>query len=248
VLEQQRAPQATARTGARVMIVEDEEDIGRLVADVLAEEGYTTHVVTDPRQALETFERIKPDVVTLDVMMPGVDGISLCLELRRNSDVPILFISARKDAPDRVVGLRMGADDYMGKPFDTDELVARIDALLRRSAMATHTADGRQIRFGKFVIDLTSVQAVAGEQQVALTPTEFKLLRTLAGEPGRVFTRDDLLTGVWGYEPGSDTRLVDVHVGRLRKKLEDVGVREVQIETARGFGYRLVDMTRVARA
>ena len=130
-----------------------------------------------------------------DVRHPSLDGISLCLELRRNSDVPILFISARKDPPDRVVGLRIGADDYMAKPFDTEELVARVDALLRRSGMSKEAASARQLRFGRFVIDLGSVQAVAGDEQVQLTPTEFKLLRTLAGEPGRVFTRDDLLTG-----------------------------------------------------
>ena len=237
----------TARQTAKVMIVEDDHDIARLVADVLAEEGYATEVVTDSRQALDTFERVKPDVVTLDVMMPSLDGISLCLELRRNSEVPILFISARKDPPDRVVGLRIGADDYMSKPFDTDELVARIEALLRRSHMSKDANSAQQIRFGRFVIDLGSVQAVAGQDQVQLTPTEFKLLRTLAADPGHVFTRDDLLTGVWGYEPGSDTRLVDVHVGRLRKKLEDAKVIEVQIETARGFGYRLVDATRPSR-
>jgi len=237
----------TARQTAKVMIVEDDHDIAGLVADVLAEEGYATEVVTDSRQALATFERVKPDVVTLDVMMPSLDGISLCLELRRNSEVPILFISARKDPPDRVVGLRIGADDYMSKPFDTDELVARIEALLRRSHMSKDANAAQQIRFGRFVIDLGSVQAVAGQEQVQLTPTEFKLLRTLAADPGHVFTRDELLTGVWGYEAGSDTRLVDVHVGRLRKKLEDAKVIEVQIETARGFGYRLVDATRSSR-
>lgn len=249
VLQSDPAPQlVTARNGGRVMIVEDDADIATLVASVLAEEGYETHVVTDSRQAIDTFVRTKPDVVTLDVMMPSVDGISLCLELRRSSDVPILFISARKDPPDRVVGLRMGADDYMGKPFDTDELVARVDALLRRSRISHDGAEAKQMRFGRFVIDLGSVQAICGDQQVQLTPTEFKLLRTLAAEPARVFTRGDLLTTVWGYEPGSDTRLVDVHVGRLRKKLEDAKVSEVQIETARGFGYRLVDTTRSARA
>ena len=248
MLDQQRAPQtAPDRHGASVMIVEDDGDIATLVSDVLAEEGYRPHIVTDSRQALETFERLRPDVVTLDVMMPGLDGISLCLDLRRNSDVPILFVSAKKDPPDRVVGLRIGADDYIGKPFDTDELVARVDALVRRASMSHDGGSERQLRFGRFVIDLGSVQAVAGDHQVQLTPTEFKLLRTLGAEPGRVFTRDDLLTGVWGYEPGSDTRLVDVHVGRLRKKLEDAKVSEVQIETARGFGYRLVDATRSAR-
>lgn len=249
MLEQHPAATApAATTGGRIMIVEDEPDIATLVANVLAEEGFATHVVTDSRQALETFERYHPDLVTLDVMMPSLDGISLCLELRRASEVPILFISAKGQPPDRVVGLRVGADDYMGKPFDNDELVARVEALLRRSRMTHGPSADRQLRFGRFVIDLGSVQAVAGDRQVQLTPTEFKLLRTLASEPSRVFTRDDLLTGVWGYEPGSDTRLVDVHVGRLRKKLEDAGVREVAIETARGFGYRLVDVTRTARA
>lgn len=249
MIEQHPAATApAAKTGGRIMIVEDDPDIGTLVANVLAEEDFATHVVTDSRQALDTFERYHPDLVTLDVMMPSLDGISLCLELRRASDVPILFISAKGEPPDRVVGLRVGADDYMGKPFDNDELVARVEALLRRSRMTHEASSDRQLRFGRFVIDLSSVQAVAGDRQVQLTPTEFKLLRTLASEPARVFTRDDLLTGVWGYEPGSDTRLVDVHVGRLRKKLEDASVREVAIETARGFGYRLVDVTRTARA
>lgn len=252
VIEQpqtQHETQAMAdRHGRKVMVVEDDPDIASIIANVLGEEGYATEVVTDSRQAIETFERVKPDVVTLDVMMPSLDGISLCLELRRNSEVPILFISARKEPPDRVVGLRIGADDYMAKPFDTDELVARVDALVRRAGMGQDSSSGRQLRFGRFVIDLGSMQAVAGDHHIPLTPTEFRLLRTFASEPARVFSRDDLLTSVWGYEPGSDTRLVDVHVGRLRKKLEEATVSEIQIETARGFGYRLVDPTRGVRA
>jgi two-component system, OmpR family, response regulator MtrA len=225
---------------ARVLVVDDEADIANLLGTVLREEGFSVRVVTDSRQALDVFNGFKPDLVSLDVMMPSVDGISLCLQLRKESDVPILFVSAKSDPPDRVVGLRIGADDYMGKPFDNNELVARIEALLRRRSYAgTAERDRRQLRFGVFVVDLGSVQAVHRETALPLTPTEFKLLKTLAGEPGRVFTRDDLLTGVWGYEPGSDTRLVDVHVGRLRKKLLDGGVTEVAIETARGFGYKL---------
>src|SRR5205823_5597788 len=124
-------------------------------------------------------------------------------------------------------------DDYLGKPFDNDELAARVEALMRRDRSRTVHAKERQLRFGRFIIDLASLQAIAGDRQLPLTPTEFKLLRTLASEPGRVFTRDDLLVGVWGYEPGSDTRLVDVHVGRLRKKLEQASVSEVTIETER---------------
>lgn len=226
---------------AKVMIVDDDPALAGSVGDLLREESYEVWPVTDSRKALETFAAFQPDLVILDVLMPSVDGISLCLQLRRETDVPVLFLSAKGDAPDRVVGLRIGADDYMGKPFDNDELVARIGALLRRHHVdRIETAQAqRQMRFGRFVIDLASVQAIAGEQQLPLTPTEFKLLRTLAGEPGRVFTRDDLLASVWGYEPGSDTRLVDVHVGRLRKKLQEAGVGEVAIETSRGFGYRL---------
>lgn len=228
--------QATAL--AKVLVIDDDGAIASAVCGLLREEGYDAHLVTDSRKAIETFAAFKPDIVILDVLMPSVDGISLCLQLRRESDVPLLFLSAKRDAPDRVVGLRIGADDYVGKPFDNDELLARVGALLRRGH--AQQGDGRsQIRFGRFVIDLASVQAIAGERHIALTPTEFKLLRTLAGEPGRVFTRDDLLTTVWGYEPGSDTRLVDVHVGRLRKKMQDSGVSEVAIETSRGFGYRL---------
>lgn len=222
----------------KVLVVDDDDAVASSVTQLLREEGYTAVPVTDPRRAVETFSGLQPDLVILDVLMPSVDGISLCLQLRRESDVPVLFLSAKRDAPDRVVGLRIGADDYVGKPFDNDELLARVGALLRRGRTPRGEPPG-QMRFGRFIIDLASVQAINGVQHIALTPTEFKLLRTLAGEPGRVFTRDDLLTTVWGYAPGSDTRLVDVHVGRLRKKLQDAGVAEIVIETSRGFGYRL---------
>ncbi len=229
---------------ARILVVDDEADIANLLGTVLREEGFSVRVITDSRQALDAFNAFKPDLMSLDVMMPSVDGISLCLQLRKETDIPILFVSAKSDPPDRVVGLRIGADDYMGKPFDNNELVARVEALLRRrSYPAVAERDRRQLRFGVFVVDLGSVQAVRGETALPLTPTEFKLLKTLASEPGRVFTRDDLLTGVWGYEPGSDTRLVDVHVGRLRKKLQDGGVTEVSIETSRGFGYKLTTVS-----
>src|SRR5207245_7375962 len=230
---------APDKVGGRVMVVDDAPDVANLVGTVLGDAGHEVKVIIDSRQALEAASDFHPDLVTIDVLMPSVDGISLCLQLRRNSDVPILFVSAKDEPPDRVVGLRIGADDYLGKPFDNDELAARVEALMRRDRSRTVHAKERQLRFGRFIIDLASLQAIAGDRQLPLTPTEFKLLRTLASEPGRVFTRDDLLVGVWGYEPGSDTRLVDVHVGRLRKKLEQASVSEVTIETARGFGYRL---------
>jgi two-component system response regulator MtrA len=241
VIETEASQSEPAKAMGSVLVVDDDEPIASGIAELLREDGYAVTAVTDPRKALETFGALAPDLVILDILMPSVDGISLCLNLRRESDVPILFLSAKGEAPDRVVGLRIGADDYMSKPFDNDELVARVGALLRRgrSDGGGTPSPQRQLRFGRFVIDLASVQAVAGDHQLPLTPTEFKLLRTLASEPGRVFTRDDLLTTVWGYAPGSDTRLVDVHVGRLRKKMQDAGVAEVVIETSRGFGYRL---------
>src|SRR5712691_2280468 len=249
MLDQESAPYSPPdKVGGRVMVVDDEPDVAELVGTILREAGHEVKVVTDSRQALEAASEFHPDLVTIDVLMPSVDGISLCLQLRRSSDVPVLFVSAKDEPPDRVVGLRIGADDYLGKPFDNEELAARVEALLRRQRLRNSTTEAKQLRYGRFIIDLASLQAIAGDRQLPLTPTEFKLLRTLAGEPSRVFTRDDLLTGVWGYEPGSDTRLVDVHVGRLRKKLEDAKVSEIQIETARGFGYRLVDATRAARA
>ncbi len=235
-----QASERSVSHDARILVVDDEADIANLLGTVLREEGFTVRVVTDSRQAIDVFNAFHPDLVSLDIMMPSVDGISLCLQLRKETDVPILFVSAKSEPTDRVVGLRIGADDYMGKPFDNNELVARTEALLRRrSYAAIAERDRRQLRFGRFIVDLGSVQAILGDSALPLTPTEFKLLKTLGGEPGRVFTRDDLLSGVWGYEPGSDTRLVDVHVGRLRKKLLDGGVTEVQIETARGFGYKL---------
>ena len=241
MLDQESAPYSPPdKVGGRVMVVDDEPDVAELVGTILREAGHEVKVIIDSRQALEAASDFHPDLVTIDVLMPSVDGISLCLQLRRNSDVPILFVSAKDEPPDRVVGLRIGADDYLGKPFDNDELAARVEALLRRHRVREGGTQQKQLRYGRFIIDLASLQAIAGDRQLPLTPTEFKLLRTLAGEPGRVFTRDDLLTGVWGYEPGSDTRLVDVHVGRLRKKLEQAGVSEVEIETARGFGYRLI--------
>ena len=240
MLDQEAAPSTRpVATGGRILVVDDDRDVATLVGTVLTEAGHEVHAITDARQAMAAFAELRPDLVTLDVLMPSVDGISLCLELRRNSDVPVLFLSAKDDPPDRVVGLRIGADDYLGKPFDNDELAARVEALLRRDRTRTDHGKERQLRFGRFIVDLASLQAVAGDRQLPLTPTEFKLLRTLAGEPGRVFTRDDLLV-VCSYEPGSDTRLVDVHVGRLRKKLEQAEISEVSIETARGFGYRLI--------
>src|SRR5207237_9908662 len=205
MLDQEAAPSTRpVATGGRILVVDDDRDVATLVGTVLTEAGHEVHAITDARQAMAAFGEFQPDLVTLDVLMPSVDGISLCLELRRNSDVPVVFLSAKDDHPDRVLCLLIGADDYLGKPFDNDELAARVEALMRRDRSRTVHAKERQLRFGRFIIDLASLQAIAGDRQLPLTPTEFKLLRALASEPGRVFARHDLLVGVWGYEPGRD--------------------------------------------
>jgi DNA-binding response OmpR family regulator len=223
----------------RVLVVDDEPDVANLISEVLREAGFAADVCTRSRDALELFRKGMYDLVVLDIMMPALDGINLCLEIRRESEVPIIFLSARSDTPDRIIGLRAGADDYLPKPFSNDELVVRVERILRRSRPERTEA---QRRFGALIVDDAAMQAVWQDQVLPLTPTEFRLLRTLSGEPGRVFSRDELLSRVWNYVPGGDTRLVDVHIGRLRKKLERAGVSEARIETARGFGYRLLDL------
>lgn len=233
------AEPAAPQSPGHILVVDDDPDVAALVSEVLGEAGFSTDVCTRSRDALDLFRAGRHDLIVLDVMMPAVDGISLCLELRAESDVPIVFISARSDTPDRIGGLRAGADDYLAKPFANEELVMRVDRILRRTR---HERAESPRRLGTLLIDETAMQASRDGEALPLTPTEFRLLRTFAGEPGKVFARDELLSRVWNYAPGGDTRLVDVHVGRLRKKLERAGVSEARIETARGFGYRLVQL------
>src|SRR5688572_26620086 len=162
MLEQETAPSRAGALGGRILVVDDDRDVAQLVSTVLGEAGHEVRTVTDARQAIDAFNEFHPELVTLDVLMPSVDGISLCLQLRRNSDVPVLFVSAKDDPPDRVVGLRIGADDYLGKPFDNDELAARVEALLRRDRAHSDHSKDRQLRFGRFIIDLASMQAITG--------------------------------------------------------------------------------------
>src|SRR5436853_6812887 len=155
MLDQEAAPATRERvTGGRILVVDDDRDVAERGATVLAEAGHEVKTITDSRQAMAAFGEFQPDLVTLDVLMPSVDGISLCLELRRNSDVPVLFLSAKDDPPDRVVGLRIGADDYLGKPFDNDELAARVEALLRRDRTRTDPGKEPPLRLGRFIVHL----------------------------------------------------------------------------------------------
>ena len=226
----------------QVLIIDDDADTRDIVRQVLQQEAYTVTECSDGRIAVQKFREHRPDLVLLDVLMPGLDGINICLTIREESDVPIIFLSAKGEATDKAIGLRIGADDYLSKPFDMDELVARIRALLRRSRRRApeqaQANQGPRLEFPGLLIDLTKHDVEISGAVVDLTPIEFKLLVKLASEPNHLFTRDQLMQDVWDYEFLGKTRTVDVHIRRLRKKLEDANGPAQYITTVRGFGYR----------
>jgi DNA-binding response OmpR family regulator len=230
-------PATSALLPRRIMVVDDDADLAALVAALLRDAGHVADVVSDPRRALAACAELWPDLVILDVMMPGVDGITLCRQIRQLSDVPILFLSAKNGPSDRVIALRLGADDYVGKPFDTKELVTRVETLLRRARGSAR----EQLGVGSLVIDRPGLRALAAGRPIALTPIEFKLLCKLMEAPDRVVGRVDLLAHVWGAGLlAPNARVLDVHIGRLRRKLHDAGVQDVRIETKASTGYALV--------
>jgi DNA-binding response OmpR family regulator len=193
--------------------------------------------VGDGSQALVRFAQVKPDLVVLDIMLPGADGIAICKEIRKQSQVPIIMLTARDEVTDKVVGLEIGADDYLTKPFHPQELVARAKALLRRARIEPDAP--KLIRAGKLEVDLERHEVRHGQAKVQLRPKEFDLLTLLARHPGRVFQRSELLDVVWGYDFPGYTRTVDVHVQQLREKLAAAGITEPSIQTVWGVGYRL---------
>ncbi len=214
-----------------VLVVEDEQVIADLVKGVLGREGWSVHVVRDGETALTTIARDRPALVLLDVGLPGIDGIEVCRRLRSGDDwTPVLFVTARDEEADRVLGLELGADDYVTKPFSPRELVARVRAVLRRGELS---GSGAPLSVGSVVLDPTSRRASAGSATVELTTTEFDLLAHLMRRPGRVFSREELLTQVWGYPAGTATRTVDVHVAQLRSKLGSA----LTVRSVRGVGY-----------
>jgi DNA-binding response OmpR family regulator len=217
-----------------VLVVDDERNIVDLVRLYLVKEGLRVIVASDGRQALEAHARQAPDLVVLDLMLPGLDGYEVCREIRRRGSTPVLMLTARSDDVDAIVGLELGADDYVTKPFNPRVLVARVKAILRR-ADATATGDG-PVSVGTLRIDQRRRLAAVGDRDLALRPREFDLLVALARDPGVVHTREALLENVWGTDFPGETRTVDVHVAELRKKLGDDGPR---LETLRGVGYRL---------
>ncbi|HET8656627.1 MAG TPA: response regulator transcription factor [Longimicrobiaceae bacterium] len=223
-----------------VLVVDDEPDIAALVAYHLARESYRVRTVASGPEALRAVELERPDLVVLDVMLPGVSGLDVLEELRRRpetSEVPVLLLTARKDEQDRIAGFRVGADDYVAKPFSPTELVLRVGAVLRRVRRSGQGAGaGRVLRRGPFRIDVEAARASVDGRELELTPTEYRLLHTLVERAGRVQSRKQLLDAVWEVQADIATRTVDMHVQRLRSKL---GGEADWIETVRGFGYRM---------
>jgi DNA-binding response OmpR family regulator len=228
---------ATPVSGQKVLVVDDEDHIVELARLYLAREGYQVEGVADGSQALARFGQVKPDLVVLDVMLPGLDGLTICREIRKQSQVPIIMLTARDEVTDKVVGLELGADDYLTKPFHPQELVARAKALVRRARLEPDQP--RLIRAGGLEVDLERHEVRHGQARVHLRPKEFDLLALLARHPGRVFQRSELLDLVWGYDFPGYTRTVDVHVQQLREKLGAAGVADPSIQTVWGVGYKL---------
>lgn len=223
--------------GTRILSVEDDERIRTAVKLALEDEGWTVDEAGSGEEAVELFHRSPPDVVLIDIMLPGIDGFELCRTLRRHSDVPIVMVTARNDTHDVVAGLEAGADDYLTKPFAPKELSARIRALLRR--VRPISPGHAKLTFGDLEIVPEEGKVLRSGQELHLTKTEFRLLCELAQNPGRVFSRESLLDKVWGYDYFGDGRLVDVHVRRLRTKVEADPANPRHVVTVRGLGYRL---------
>jgi DNA-binding response OmpR family regulator len=220
----------------KILVVDDEANIRDLASLYLQKEGFTVECATDGRDALARFSQVQPAMVLLDVMMPGVDGFEVCREIRREHDVPILMLTARSDDVDKIVGLELGADDYMTKPFNPREMVARVKAILRRfeGGRKPQTA----LTVGDLSVDRARREARIDDTLIELRTKEFDLLAAFVENAGIVLTREQLLESVWGYEYAGETRTVDVHVQHLRSKLTTA---RVAIETLRGVGYKLVE-------
>lgn len=222
-----------------ILVVDDERHILDLVRLYLDKEGFAVVTGRDGREALTLAARHDPDLIVLDLMLPEMDGLEVTRELRRASDVPILMLTARADDVDRIVGLELGADDYLTKPFNPRELVARVKAILRRTDVTTR--GGRPVEVGQLRLDPRRREVYVGARRLDLRPREFDLLAALARDPGVVLTRDGLLESVWGTDFPGETRTVDVHIAAVRAKLGGDGP---EIETIRGVGYRLVPPAR----
>lgn len=223
----------------KILVVEDETSILQTVQAYLQRDGHTVYTAQDGPSGLKAARTLRPDLVVLDIMLPGMDGLEVLRQLRQDSDVYVLILTARSDESDKIVGLTVGADDYLTKPFSPRELAARVKAILRRGRDAA--PKGPTLRFRRLCIDVEARETRKDDQPVDLTATEFDLVHALARHPGRVLSREQLIELVWGYDYYGDERVVDVHIGRIRKKLEDDPDQPALIVTVRGAGYRFED-------
>lgn len=229
-------PKQGAGQGRRVLVVDDEESVRELIELYLSKEGFEVVHAREGKEALRVNGEKHPDLIILDLMLPGMDGREVCRQIRSTSRVPIIMLTARAEEVDRIVGLELGADDYVVKPFSPRELVARVKAVLRRGGASGEEEE--TLTFPGLRIDRIQHRVEVEGEEVHLTPTEFRLLWCLASQPGRVFSRAELLDRIWGYDSESDARTVDVHIKRLRQKTNASESQSVSITTVWGLGYK----------
>lgn len=228
-------------TKQKILIVDDDNNIAELISLYMTKECFETKIVNDGESALEAVESFEPNLILLDLMLPGIDGYQVCREVRSKNTVPIIMLSAKGEVFDKVLGLELGADDYMEKPFDTKELVARVKAVLRRYKTPApveeeHSFNDKKVEYPDLVVNLTNYSVFYMGKKVDMPPKELELLYFLAASPNHVFTREQLLDQIWGYEYVGDTRTVDVHIKRLREKIRDH--EKWTISTIWGIGYK----------
>ncbi|MCI9406175.1 MAG: response regulator transcription factor [Oscillospiraceae bacterium] len=221
----------------KVLVADDDKNICELLRLYLVKEGFQVVLAGDGEEALARFSAENPDIILLDVMMPRLDGWQVCREIRKKSECPIIMITAKGETFDKVLGLELGADDYVVKPFETKEIVARIKAVMRRTGKSASENDVKEVSYDKLVVNMTKYELKVDGRVVDTPPKELELLYHLASNPNRVYTRDQLLDEVWGFEYYGDSRTVDVHVKRLREKLEGVSDKWV-LKTVWGVGYK----------
>jgi DNA-binding response OmpR family regulator len=234
----------SSRAAQSVLVVEDESSIASFVALYLKNAGYTVRTAATGNEALAQFQASTPGLIVLDLMLPDIDGIEVCRRIRKTSDVPILMLTARDEDVDKIIGLEVGADDYLTKPFNPRELVARVKSILRRASPERRQIESKQLRHGDLLIDAGRREVRVGDEEIQLAPKEFDLLWELLDHRGLVLTRDQLLERVWGYTFAGDTRTVDVHVRQLRRKLGDAS----PIVTVWGVGYKVAPAKDAATA
>ena len=221
----------------KILIVDDDVNICELLRLYLEKDGFETHVVNDGGSAVIQSESYAPDLILLDVMLPILDGWQVCREIRKKSSTPIIMLTAKGETFDKILGLELGADDYISKPFDTKEVIARIKAVLRRSSENEKNHDIKKVNYEKLSINLTNYELVVDGKAIDTPPKELELLYHLASNPNRVFTRDQLLDEVWGFDYYGDSRTVDVHIKRIREKLEGISDKWA-LKTVWGVGYK----------